>query len=118
MALFFQSMFALLSPVKPIKSGIKRALIVHTVLMFSLLTAPYAIDLNYLSISYIDNREYPGFNADPPGSLGYFPGSLGYFPGPLGYHILIGIAKATATTLDVMFPLRQWLADGLLVGPI
>ena len=111
MALFFQSMFALLSPVKPIKSGIKRALIVHTVLMFSLLTAPYAIDLNYLSISYIDNREYPGFNADPPGSLGYFPG-------PLGYHILIGIAKATATTLDVMFPLRQWLADGLLVGPI
>lgn len=103
MALFFQSMCALLSPVKPIKSGVKWALIVHTVLMFSLLTVPYAIDPNYLSIGYIDNREYPDLN--------------GYFHEPLGYH-LIDTAKTTTTILDVMFPLRQWLADGLLVGPI
>ena len=46
-----------------------------------------------------------------------FPGGGKYPPGPIGYIYIIS-TEATTTVLNVMFPLNQWLADGLLVGPI
>jgi hypothetical protein len=96
-------MGVLLNPVKPIERGIKWSLIIHTVAIFSFLTTIFAICIIYLPTEYIDNREYPAVGGNPPG--------------PLGYQATLS-NDAAATVYDVMFPLNQWLADGLLVGPI
>ena len=93
-------MSVLLSPVNSIRSGIKWALGFHTIAMFSLLTIPFGIDLIDASLCYVNNREFPGNDKYPPGPIGYW-GTLN--------------TKATATIFYVMFPLNQWLADGLLV---
>lgn len=104
-ALFFQCIGVLLSPANPTRRGIKWGLVAHTVAMFSCLTIPIVIDLHDKSVSYTDNRNFPG-NDDYPS-------------GPLGYELLLGDPKlATFTVFACMFPLNQWLADGLLVGPI
>ena len=100
-ALFFQCMGALLSPINPIRRGIKWALVTHTAALFLVLTIPVWADLNHLSIAYINNREYPGND--------------GSTPGPIGYDFTLN-SKATTIISRVMFPLNQWLADGLLVG--
>ena len=102
-ALFFQCMGALLNPINPIKRGIKWALVAHTVALFLFLTIPVGIELENLSIGYINNREFPGNDQFPPG--------------PTGYGDIVEL-KATATAFHAMFPLNQWLADGLLVSPI
>jgi hypothetical protein len=94
-------MGVLLNPVKPIERGIKWSVIIHTVAMFSFLTTIFAICIIYLPTEYIDNREYPGVGENPPASLGY-DSTLNN--------------DAVATVYNVMFPLNQWLADGLLVG--
>ena len=103
MALFFQCMATLLNPANPIRKGIRWALVAHTLALFLFLTIPVGISFDDLSIEYIDNRE--------------FPSRVKYPPGPIGYNDLLGL-KATTTVLDAMFPLNQWLADGLLVSPI
>ena len=59
------------------------------------------IPFDYMSLEYIDNRE---FRNDK------------YPPGPMGYDYLLSF-KATITVFNVMFPLNQWLTDGLLVSP-
>ena len=102
-ALFFQCTATLLDRANPIRKGIKWTLVAHTVALFLFLTIPFGIYFNYLSIDYINNREFPGNNEFPPG--------------PLGYTGLLNL-KATTTVFDAMFPLNQWLADGLLVSPI
>ena len=102
-ALFFRCMATLLNPANPIRKGIRWALVVHTVALFLFLTIPFGIGFDDLSIEYINNREFPGNDEFPPG--------------PVGYGDLLGL-KATTTVLDAMFPLNQWLADGLLVSPI
>ena len=96
-------MGVLLSPANPIKKKIKWALVVHTVALFLFLTIPVGIDLNYLFITYIENREFPGDDEHPPG--------------PLGYDDRLH-NKAAFSVFNFMFPLNQWLADGLLVSPI
>lgn len=101
-ALFFRCMAVLLNPGKPINPGVKWTLVVHTMAMFSIFTISYGICLNDLSISYIDNRN---FRNDV------------YPPGPVGYGIVL-VGNVTTTVFYVMFPLNQWLADGLLVGSI
>ena len=101
-ALFFQCMAALLNPANPIRKGIRWALVAHTIALFLFVAIPFGIDFNYLLIEYINNREFPG--------SGEFP------PGPLGYDGLLTL-EATATVFSAMFPLNQWLADGLLVSP-
>lgn len=102
-ALFFQCIGVLLSPVNPIKKGTKWTLLVHTVAMFTFLTIPFGIFLNNKSICYINNREYPGDDQYPPG--------------PFGYWSILNTEGIT-TVFNIMFPLNQWLADGLLVRPI
>ena len=107
MALFFQCMSVLLSPANPIKRGIKWALVAHTAAMFSFVTLSIVIPQYNLSTVYINNRGFPGNREFPPG--------------PLGYEFLISEVAAPNPLNDVLyaaFPLNQWLADGLLVGPI
>ena len=59
-ALFFQCIRVLLSPTNPIKGGIRWTLVAHTVALFLFLTIPLGIDLNWLFITYVDYREFPG----------------------------------------------------------
>ena len=58
------------------------------------------MSLNIQSISYIDNREFPG-NDDVP-------------PGPLGYQWFIH-NQAISIVPNIMFILNSWLAAGFLV---
>ena len=93
--LFFQCMGALLDPTSRTKGGIKWGLVAHTAAMFLFVTIYTAINLDLQSISYIDNQAFPG--------------------GPLLYQLYVS-AKAISLVPNVMFPLNQWLADGLLVS--
>ena len=102
-AMFFKCMGVLLSPTDPIKGAKKWALISHTVAMFAFLTIPTGIGLNFSSTCYINNREFPG-NGEYP-------------PGPIGYDSILRTEVANVV-FTAMFPLNQWLADGLLVGLI
>ena len=87
------------------RKSIKWALIAHTVAMFLLSTIHVGIDLGLTSIEYINNRE--------------FTGGGGYSPGPSGYDdFLVFLATAPVVVYNCVFPLNQWLADGLLVGLI
>ena len=59
--------------------------------------------LRELPNSYVDGR---GFSGDDE-----------YSPGPIGYSGFSGF-KAIDTVQITMFPLNQWLSDGLLVSSI
>ena len=85
------------------QGGVKWALIIHAVLVFSFSITPIRIDLNHMSAMYIGNREYPGSDIYPPG--------------PIGYNDVVN-TNLTFSVYSLFFPLNQWLADGLLVGPI
>lgn len=95
-------MDALLSSVNRTSERLKWGLAAHTVAMFSFVTIFTAINLDIQSISYIDNRDFPGDDFMLP-------------PGPLGYQFLI-YSKAISVVPNVMFYLNTCLADGLLVG--
>ena len=77
---------------------------VHTMAMFSIVTIYTAVTLNIQSVSYVDNRGFPGVDGVLP-------------PGPLGYQYLTH-SKAIGVVPTVMFLLNNWLADGLLVSPV
>ena len=97
--LFFHCLTALFNPVNRKREGIKWGLVSYTAVMFILVTMFTAMYLNILSISYIDNREFPGIEGVTP-------------PGPYGYQPSL----AVNITPDFMFLLNNWLADGLLVS--
>lgn len=82
----------------------KWGLVVHAVAMFSFVTIYTAMTLNIQSISFIDNREFPGVGDVLP-------------PGPVGYQFFI-YSKPISIVPNVMFVLNNWLADGLLVSPV
>ena len=97
-------MTALLSPAHRGREGIKWGLVFHTVAMFLVVTVGTAMGLDILSVSYVDDREFPGIG-------GFIP------PGPLGYRwvassMMLGIVP------NIMFFLNNWLADGLMVSPL
>lgn len=94
-------MNALLSPTNR-RLGVKWGPVVYTTLMFSFVTIFTAMNLYIQSISYIDNREYPGQGDSIP-------------PGPLGYQYYI-YSKAISVVPNLMFLLNNWMADGLLVS--
>ena len=95
-------MATLLNPANPIRKGMRWALVAHTVAMLLFLTVSVGIPYDEVSIEYIDNREFRN-DQFPPGPAGY-DGSLQF--------------NAITTVFVTMFPLNQWLADGLLVSPI
>lgn len=97
--LFFQCMRTLLSPTENTR-GIKWHLVVHTIVMFSLVTVHTALILYLPSISYVDNRGFPGTDTLPPGPFIY----LGFYS-----------TRAIGITSRLLFPLNQWLADGLML---
>ena len=102
--LFFKCMTTLFDPVHRRGAGIKWGLVSYTSIMFSFVTVLTATDLDILSVSYIDDREFPGVE-------GLIP------PGPLGYQWLIDPGPLSIAP-NVMFVLCNWLADGLLVGSL
>ena len=73
----------------------------YTAISFSFVTIFTAANLNIQSISYIDNREFPGTDQQPPG--------------PPGYQYLIYSAPLSIVG-NLMFVLNNWLADGLLAS--
>ena len=101
--LFFQCVIALLNPANRKMEGIKWGLVAHTFFMFSFVTIYTATNLTFQSISYIDNRE--------------FPGGGGLAPGPLGYQFS-SYSMGISVVQTVVFLLNGWLADGLLVGSV
>jgi hypothetical protein len=96
-------MGVLFSPTNSIKKVMKWSLVVHTMAMFSFLTVHFGIYLYWVSVSCVNNREFPGNDEYPPG--------------PYGYGDILS-SKPLAAIYGAMFPLNQWLVDGLLVGRI
>ena len=99
--LFCQCMVTLFNPVNRKMEGIRWGLVSYTVATFSFTTVIHGMCLNIGSISYIDNREFPGGEGMPPG--------------PLGYRLSIWSGALTVTP-RLMFLFNNWLADGLLVS--
>jgi len=99
--LFFQCITALFDPANRRGGPIKWGLVIYTALMFSVVTIFTAINLHIQSISFIDNREFPGVDGIAP-------------PGPLGYQYFIYSVPITIAP-NVMFLINNWLADGFLV---
>ena len=81
--------------------GIRWGLVAHTAAMFSFVTIFTGTNMNLLSVSYIDNRAFPGNEMVPPG--------------PFGYQFLV-FSEPINLTPYIMFFLNTWLADGLLVS--
>lgn len=100
--MFFQSTGALLDPANRKRGGLVWGLVAHTVAMFSFVTIYTATNLDMLSISFIDNREFPGIV------------DAGIPPGPVGYQLYI-IPGALNMVTNSMILLNTWLADGLLL---
>lgn len=102
--LFFQCMGILLSSAYRARKGVRWGLVIYTVVSFLFVTMFTTLNLDIQSISYINNREFPGNDELPLG--------------PLGYQYLI-YSKAITIVTNLMFLLNNWLADGLLVifGP-
>ena len=86
------------------RRSVKWGLVAHTAALFLFLTVTTVMDLYIGSIEYIDNRNFPGRKKLPPG--------------PIGYDDTLYFNAAFQITYNTMFPLSQWLADGLLVGSI
>lgn len=69
---FFQCIGRLLDSSNCTRGGIKWGLIAYTAAMFSFVMIFTAMNLNHQSVSYIDNREFPGVRGElVPGPLGY-----------------------------------------------
>ena len=100
--LSFQCVAALLNPINHKREATKWGLISYTVGMFSCVTIVIATGQNITSLSFIDNRGFPGIE-------GVFP------PGPLGYQLMI-CSKAPRIAPNLTTLLSYWLADGLLVS--
>lgn len=97
-------MGALLGPANRTSKVTKWGLVAHTVAMFSFVTISTAASLQIQSISYIDNREFPGFGG-------------GFYRGPFGYQSLI-VFTALSDITTIMFFLNDALAHGLLVSSV
>ena len=100
--LFFKCMTALLNPVHRGGEGIRWGLVSYTAVMFSLATVNIAMNFHIQSISYIDDRDFPGVEGELP-------------PGPYGYSESIYL-DAVNIVPNAAFSLNNWLADGFLVS--
>ena len=96
-------MAGLFDPANRRRDDVKWGLVSYTVVVFSFATVFTGTTLNLGSVSFIDNREYPGSVKN------------NMAPGPLGYQAII-YQKAISIIPSLFFLLGYWLADGLLVG--
>ena len=101
--MFFQCMFGLLNPLHRKREGIKWGIVAYTLALFTFVTVYTGMNLNIESISYVDNREFPGIQGMIPS-------------GPLGYRSFV-YSDALSIVPNVMFFLNNWLADAFLVSP-
>ena len=101
--LFFQCLAGLFNPVHRKGERIKWGLVSYTVVTFLIVIVGTAMNLDYQSASYVENRDFPSVEGVSP-------------PGPLGYQ-LFTTSSVPAMITSVSFPLNNWLADGLLVSP-
>ena len=95
-------MAALINPVYRRGEPIKWGIVSYTVVMYSAVTLQTAMDLDAQSVSYIDNRGFPGVKGEVS-------------PGPIGYQSHIS-HQARGIFSNVMFFLNACLADGLLIS--
>ena len=102
--LFFQCMAALFNPAYRRMGGTRWGLVSYTVAIFSFATVRLAINLDIQSISFIDNRAFPGIEGVVP-------------PEPLGYQSFV-FSDVLSIVLDLMPVLNNLLADGLLVSAL
>ena len=95
-------MAALFNPVHRRGDGIKWWLVAHTAAMFSFVTVYTAMNLQFQSISFIDNRKFSYESGGP-------------LSGPFMYQF-----ESHSTALgfipNVMVNLNNWLVDSLLVS--
>lgn len=101
--LFFKCMALLLKPVNRKREGIKWGLVSYTVVMFACGTIVTGMGQNMASVSFIDNREFPGVEGVSP-------------PGPLGYLVTACSTGKFEILPTIAALLNYWLADGLLVS--
>ena len=102
--LSFKCVAALLNPVYRRGEPIKWGLVSYTAAMFSFVTVQIAVTLYIQSISFIDNRKFPGIkDVTTPGPVGY---------GTFTQH------EAFTIVANGTFFLSGWLADGLLVSSL
>ena len=94
---FPQCMAGLIYPVHRRGEHVKWGLVSCTVAIFSLATVLTATYFNIFSISYIDNRQFPG--------------------GPSEYTASVLLMSLNPVP-DAMAIFTNWLADGLLVDPL
>jgi len=95
---------ALFNPPNRRDGGIRWGIVSYTMVMFSLATVHIATKAHVLSISYIDNRDFPGVDRE-------------LYPGPFGYQAAIPY-KAISIVPIASFRLSNWSADGLLVSSL
>lgn len=81
----------------------KWGLLAQTVTLFLVLTIHISVDQYAALLELIENRNFPGTETLPPGPIGYDATHSSLTP----FAIYI-----------VMFPLNQWLSDGLLVSSV
>jgi hypothetical protein len=96
-------MGALLNPVNRASGRIRWLLVAHAATMFSFVTVNTAMSLYLEGLSYVDKRNYPGYEGLPPGPFGY---------------ILNIYSEPISVIPTLMFYLNNWLADGLLVSAL
>ena len=96
----FRSTTALFNPVYRKEQPVKPWwLVCYTVVMFSLASVLMGVNIDLLSIAYIDNREFPGFDGNLPS-------------GPYGYQLFTTLGVLGVAT-NVMFVLSQLLRSSL-----
>ena len=96
-------MSALINPVNRATRTVKWGLVVHTSVMFTIVTTYGAMYIHSQLVAYIDKREFGR-------------GSIGNSTGPLVYLSVESYAITVPPTL--LFTLNQCLADGFLVGSV
>ena len=102
--LFFRCIAKLFDPVHRGEERIKWGLVSYTVVMFLLLTVGNVMHPYLHSISYIDNREFPGAR-----------GVVG--AGPLAYQLFVA-PSVLQRFPSISFTLSNWLADGFMVNSV
>jgi len=95
--LFYKCMTALFNPAYRRDEGIKWGLVSYTTVTFWLATVHMVTSAHVISISFINNRNFPG--------------------GPYEYQYTIAF-KAISDIPRAAFRLNNWAADGLLVSSL